>query len=129
MDAFLLKIALPDLAAPAKWGRDGVKDARRWPLLLVGTMTEGETIVEQTVVARRRFSEDDCRFLNQLKYKSEEEWSQAESDRHSAIWSRLRKLKRRRPLGANCGAAKIPIDGVEIIWKEPYAVRPACGTR
>jgi hypothetical protein len=95
LDAFLLKFKLPDLSAPTKWGREGIKDARRWPELPLGIMTAGESVAEQIVLELRRFSADDCNFISQLRRKPEKEWSHAESDRHNEIWSRLHKPKGR----------------------------------
>ena len=91
LDAFLLKFNLPNLSAPIKWGVDGIKDARRWPQLPIGTMSAGRPVSEQVVVDLSRLSADDCLFMCQLG--PEEEWSTAESDRHNTIWSRLHKLR------------------------------------
>jgi hypothetical protein len=44
MDARLLKFDLPDISSTLKWGSAGFEDARRWPLLPLGTMTAGDPI-------------------------------------------------------------------------------------
>jgi hypothetical protein len=45
MDARLLKFNLPDyISATLRWGSAGYEDARRWPLLPVGTITAGDRI-------------------------------------------------------------------------------------
>jgi hypothetical protein len=43
-DARLLKFDLPDIAEKLTWGSDGFEDARRWPLLPLGTMMAGVPI-------------------------------------------------------------------------------------
>jgi hypothetical protein len=98
LDALLLKFQLPDLSAPAKWGRDGIKDARRWPLLPLGMITAGEPVTEQIVVEPRRLSADDCRFIAQLRNNPEEGQSGAEGDRHDKIWNRLQRRKDDAPI-------------------------------
>ena len=44
MDARLLKFDLPDISDTLGWGSAGYEDARRWPLLPVGTIMAGEPI-------------------------------------------------------------------------------------
>src|SRR5262249_32954810 len=44
MDARLLKFNLPDVSKKLRWGSAGYEDARRWPLLPVGTMKAGAPI-------------------------------------------------------------------------------------
>ena len=44
MDARLLRFDLPDIANALQWGSAGFEDARRWPLLPLGTMTAGDPI-------------------------------------------------------------------------------------
>jgi hypothetical protein len=44
LDARLLKFDLPDISDTLRWGSAGFKDARRWPLLPVGTITAGDPI-------------------------------------------------------------------------------------
>jgi hypothetical protein len=46
MDARLLKFHLPDISESLRWGSAGFEDARRWPLLPLGTMTAGDSIPE-----------------------------------------------------------------------------------
>jgi hypothetical protein len=43
-DARLLKFDLPDVSKKLRWGSAGYEDARRWPLLPVGTMMAGDPI-------------------------------------------------------------------------------------
>ena len=43
-DARFLKFQPPNLIKELRWGSDGFKDARRWPLLPGGTMTAGDPI-------------------------------------------------------------------------------------
>ncbi len=43
-DARFLKFQLPNLTKNLRWGSEGYKDARRWPLLPAGTMTAGDPI-------------------------------------------------------------------------------------
>jgi hypothetical protein len=89
LDAFILKLNLPELSAPVKWGSEGIKDARRWPLLPLGTMAAGEPVSEQIVFEPRRLSATDCKFI--MHYHPEE--GSAEWDRHDKIWTRLHKPK------------------------------------
>ena len=44
LDARLLKFDLPDISDTLAWGSAGYDDARRWPLLPVGTIMAGEPI-------------------------------------------------------------------------------------
>jgi len=44
MDARWLKFDLPYISKTLKWGSAGFEDARRWPLLPLGTMTAGDPI-------------------------------------------------------------------------------------
>jgi hypothetical protein len=44
IDCRALKFQLPDLKETLTWGSAGYEDARRWPLLPLGTMTAGEPI-------------------------------------------------------------------------------------
>ncbi|MGA7452501.1 MAG: hypothetical protein WBW73_14845 [Rhodoplanes sp.] len=44
LDARLLKFDLPDISDPLAWGSAGYDDARRWPLLPLGTIMAGELI-------------------------------------------------------------------------------------
>jgi hypothetical protein len=44
MDARLLKFELPDNSRRFIWGSAGYEDARRWPLLPLGRMADGEPI-------------------------------------------------------------------------------------
>jgi hypothetical protein len=46
LDARLLKFDLPDISDTLRWGSAGLEDARRWPLLPVGTITAGDPIPE-----------------------------------------------------------------------------------
>ena len=46
LDARVLKFGLPDISDTLKWGSAGLEDARRWPLLPVGTITAGDLIPE-----------------------------------------------------------------------------------
>jgi hypothetical protein len=46
LDARLLKFDLPDLSYTLRWGSAGLEDARRWPLLPIGTITAGDPIPE-----------------------------------------------------------------------------------
>jgi hypothetical protein len=44
LDARLLKFDLPDISDTLRWGSAAYEDARRWPLLPVGTITSGDPI-------------------------------------------------------------------------------------
>ena len=44
MDARLLNFQLPDVSERLRWGSAGYEDARRWPQLPLGVMTEGDPI-------------------------------------------------------------------------------------
>jgi hypothetical protein len=44
LDARLLKFDLSDMSATMRWGSAGFEDARRWPMLPVGTITAGDPI-------------------------------------------------------------------------------------
>jgi hypothetical protein len=44
IDAILLKFQVPDISKRLRWGSDGYKDARSWPLLPSGMMTAGDSI-------------------------------------------------------------------------------------
>jgi len=44
LDARLLKFDLPDMSDTLRWGSAGFEDARRWPMLPVGTITAGDPI-------------------------------------------------------------------------------------
>lgn len=44
MDARLLKFDLPDISDTLGWGSAGYEDARRWPLVPVGTIMAGDPI-------------------------------------------------------------------------------------
>jgi hypothetical protein len=46
LDARLLKFDLPDISDTLRWGSAGLEDARRWPLLPLGTITAGDPITE-----------------------------------------------------------------------------------
>ena len=46
LDARVLKFGLPEISDTLKWGSAGLEDARRWPLLPVGTITAGDPIPE-----------------------------------------------------------------------------------
>ena len=89
LDAFILKLNLPELSAPARWGMEGIKDARRWPLLPLGTIAAGQPVSEQIVLDIRRLSADDCKFI--MHHHPEE--GTAEWERHDRIWTRLHKRK------------------------------------
>jgi hypothetical protein len=89
LDAFILKLHLPESSPSVKWGSEGIKDARRWPLLPLGTIAAGEPVREQIVVDLRRLSADDCKFI--MHHYPEE--GTAEWERHDKIWTRLHKRK------------------------------------
>jgi hypothetical protein len=44
IDARLLKFDLPDIGNTLQWGSTGFEDARRWPLLPLGTMRAGDPV-------------------------------------------------------------------------------------
>jgi hypothetical protein len=44
LDARLLKFDLSDISDKLRWGSAGFEDARRWPMLPVGTITAGDPI-------------------------------------------------------------------------------------
>jgi hypothetical protein len=46
LDARVLGFELPDLTAAPQWGSAGLQDARRWPLLPLGTIAAGDPVPE-----------------------------------------------------------------------------------
>lgn len=48
-DADLLKFDLPEMSDKQIWGKKGVKDLLRWPLLPLGVMTDGDLVPEEHI--------------------------------------------------------------------------------
>jgi hypothetical protein len=86
-DAGLLKFDLPDLSAAPQWGEIGYRRARRWPMLPVGVMTEGDPIANEEIDPS--LSAEDCAFALGMLDKPEDEWTRMERHRMSDIGQRL----------------------------------------
>jgi hypothetical protein len=80
MDSLVLEFDLPDLSGELNWGVEGVKDAERWPLLPLGTITAGDPVC----AAPEEFdglSSEERRFYEEIQKRSKEEWSRVERRR------------------------------------------------
>jgi hypothetical protein len=47
IDAFLLEFDLPDISERSRWGSVGYEEARGWPSLPFGKMTEGDPVTDE----------------------------------------------------------------------------------
>ena len=66
LDAPILQFDLPDLSDKLSWGAEGVKDAKRWPRLPLGTMAAGDP------VGTGELFESDYRYPRGLAFKGAE---------------------------------------------------------
>ena len=81
MDAPVLEFDLPDMSTELIWGVEGVKDAKRWPRLPLGTIASEEFGSD--------LSPEERRFYQEMKKRPEEEWSRLERRRMQALIERL----------------------------------------
>ena len=81
LDARLLKFDLPDIGDTLGWGSAGYEDARRWPLVPVGTIMAGDPIpdLDRTsffqdckALISLSFIESECRLLGTVGVDGEE---------------------------------------------------------
>jgi hypothetical protein len=117
MDARLLKFEVPDVSKTLRWGSAGFEDARRWPLLPLGTMTAGNPIPEldprQTwLILFCMLTEPGLDFERKLSRGDEEHCSDRDKDplledilfsldldeKPEAEWSRYEKRRMRKLL-------------------------------
>ena len=99
LDAWLLEFDLPDISAELIWGVEEVKDAKRWPLLPLGTMAAGDPVrtppeeFESDLSPPEEFKSDlsreERRFYQEMKEQPEEEWSRLERRRMLGLIERL----------------------------------------
>src|SRR5262245_18514616 len=123
MDARLLKFDLPDVSKRLNWGSAGYQDARRWPLLPIGTMTAGDPIPDldprrlwiipfcmmtnpildfadtlsredEEISSHRDPLVRDIFFALDLDRKPEKEWSHYEQRRMRKLAERISRLSR-----------------------------------
>jgi hypothetical protein len=78
LDAKLLKFDLPDLSGPAEWGKLGRRDARRWPMLPVGMMTDGDPIPAQETDVSADLSIEELLFALDATNRPPWEWTRRE---------------------------------------------------
>jgi hypothetical protein len=86
LDAQALEFHLPDRSAELIWGVDGIKDAKRWPLLPLGTMAAGGPVC---IAPESDLSPEEQRFYQEMKARPEEEWSRFDRRRMHALIERL----------------------------------------
>jgi hypothetical protein len=92
IDAKLLEFDLPDLSAAPQWGKIGLRGAwRRWPMLPVGVMTEGDPIVKEEIDPS--LSAEDRAFAIAMLAKPEDEWTRMERRRMLDLGPRLGLLR------------------------------------
>jgi hypothetical protein len=90
IDANLLEFDLPDRSAAPQWGKIGHRGARRWPMLPVGVMTEGDPIAKEEIDPS--LSREDCVFALEMCAKPEDEWTRIERRRMLEIgWTPERR--------------------------------------
>jgi hypothetical protein len=78
LDAKVLKFDLPDLSGPAEWGKLGRRDARRWPMLPVGMMTDGDPIPAQETDVSADLSIEELLFALDATNRPPWEWTRRE---------------------------------------------------
>jgi hypothetical protein len=89
IDAPVLEFDLPDMSAELIWGVEGVKDAKRWPRLPLGTMAAGDPVCIAPEEFGSDLSPEERRFYQETKKRPEEEWSRLERRRMRALIERL----------------------------------------
>ena len=89
MDAPVLEFDLPDMSTELIWGVEGVKDAKRWPRLPLGTMAAGDPVCIASEEFGSDLSPEERRFYQEMKKRPEEEWSRLERRRMQALIERL----------------------------------------
>jgi hypothetical protein len=89
LDASILEFDLPDISAELLWGVEGVKDAKRWPRLPLGTMAAGDPVCIAPEEFGSDLSPEERRFYQEMKKRPEEEWSRLERRRMRALIERL----------------------------------------
>ncbi len=89
LDAPVLEFDLPDISAELLWGAEGVKDAKRWPRLPLGTMAVGDPVCIAPEEFGSDLSPEERRFYQEMKKRPEDEWSRLERRRMRALIERL----------------------------------------
>ena len=89
LDAPVFEFDLPDISAELLWGVEGVKDAKRWPRLPLGTMAAGDPVCIAPEEFGSDLSPEERRFYQEMKKRPEEEWSRLERRRMRALIERL----------------------------------------
>jgi hypothetical protein len=89
LDARVLEFDLPDISAELLWGVEGVKDAKRWPRLPLGTMAAGDPVCIAPEEFGSDLSPEERHFYQEMKQRPEEEWSRLERRRMRALIERL----------------------------------------
>jgi hypothetical protein len=75
IDAPVLEFDLPDISAKLLWGVEGVKDAKRWPRLPLGTMAAGDPVCTAPEEFGSDLSPEERRFYQRMKGRPEDEWA------------------------------------------------------
>jgi hypothetical protein len=83
LDALILEFQLPDLPTEPMWGIEGLKDAKRWPLLPLGTIGAGGAPPKDLL------SPEDRGFYEEHQKRPKEDWSRSERRRMQQLVSRL----------------------------------------
>jgi hypothetical protein len=86
LDAQVLEFDLPKIRAEPVWGVEGLKDAKRWPLLPLGTMAAGGPIPK---TAEDDLSPEERRFYREMRDRPREEWSRSEQRIMSELIKRV----------------------------------------
>ena len=89
LDAPVLEFDLPDISAELLWGVEGVKDAKRWPRLPLGTMAAGDPVCIAPEEFGSDLSPEERRFYQEMKKRPEEEWSRSERRMMSELIKRV----------------------------------------
>jgi hypothetical protein len=76
LDALLLKFDLPTFTEDAQWGGEGLRDAKRWPLLPLGVMGAGHPVGKSSSKKSEADSSlDDWTYFLEIKQKREDDLS------------------------------------------------------
>jgi hypothetical protein len=78
LDAKLLNFDLPDLSGASRWGKLGLRDAQRWPMLPVGMMTDGDPIPAQETDVSADPSIEELLFALEATNRPPWEWTRRE---------------------------------------------------
>jgi hypothetical protein len=78
LDAKVLKFDLPDLSEASQWGKLGLLDAQRWPMLPVGVMTDGDPIPAQETDVSADLSIEELLFALDATNRPPWEWTRRE---------------------------------------------------